>query len=96
MVTRGEAGMVGVTRRQVVAVPGIATSVIDTVGAGDTVGAVLAEGIIAHGLEGLCADRLRDVLERAARAAAITCSRAGANPPRAAELNPGRSTFAAR
>ena len=96
VVTRGEAGMVGVTRRQVVAVPGIATSVIDTVGAGDTVGAVLAEGIIAHGLEGLCADRLRDVLERAARAAAITCSRAGANPPRAAELNPGRSTFAAR
>jgi sugar/nucleoside kinase (ribokinase family) len=86
VITRGAAGLVGVTEDKVVEVPGVATTVIDTVGAGDTVGAVLVEGIVAHGLAGLCGGRLPDVLERAAHAAAITCSRAGAQPPCAAEL----------
>lgn len=86
VITRGGQGIVGVTRERVVEVPAVAATVIDTVGAGDTVGAVLVEGIIAHGLAGLCGERLPHVLERAARAAAITCSRPGAQPPRAAEL----------
>ena len=87
VITRGAAGLVAVTPDRVVEVPAVATTVIDTVGAGDTVGAVLVEGIIAHGLAGLCDGRLTDVLARAARAAAITCSRAGAQPPCAAELS---------
>jgi len=86
VITRGAAGIVGVTRGRVVEVPGVATTVVDTVGAGDTVGAVLVEGIIAHGLPRMCDVRLHDTLERAARAAAITCSRAGARPPWRDEL----------
>ena len=86
VITRGAAGLVGVTQEQVIEVPGVAVNVIDTVGAGDTVGAVLVEAIIAHGLPGLCGDHLPDVLGRAAHAAAITCSRAGAHPPYASEI----------
>jgi fructokinase len=86
VVTRGEHGLLGITRERVVEVAGVPTTVIDTVGAGDTVGAVLVEAVIVHGLEQLCEDRLEGVLSRAAEAAAITCSRAGADPPWAAEL----------
>jgi len=86
VVTRGEHGLLGITRERVVEVAGVPTTVIDTVGAGDTVGAVLVEAVIVHGLEQLCEDRLGGVLSRAAEAAAISCSRAGADPPWAAEL----------
>lgn len=91
VVTRGAAGIVGLTRDGVVEVPAVATTVIDTVGAGDTVGAVLVEAIIAHGLRGLRGPRLQDTLARAAHAAAITCSRAGAQPPWRDELPPAGS-----
>ena len=59
---------------------------VDTIGAGDTVGAIVVEAIVEHGLEALESERLTLVLERAAKAAAITCSRAGAKPPTRDEL----------
>ena len=68
-------------------VPAAPVTVVDTVGAGDTIGAVLVEGLLEYGLSGLNGGNLSTVLERAARAAAITCSRAGANPPWKAELD---------
>jgi len=65
--------------------------VIDTVGAGDTFQAALLARLLRGSdpqaaLAGLEADGLAAILGYAARAAAITCSRRGADLPRAAEL----------
>ena len=84
VVTKGGDGLVGYMRDVEVAVPGISVSVVDTVGAGDTVGAVLVEGLAKYGE--LNVENLEIVLSRAAVAAAITCTRAGAKPPTLAEL----------
>ena len=86
VITRGENGLVGVTSESLVEVPGVSVDVVDTIGAGDTVGAIVVEAIVEHGLEALESERLTLVLERAAKAAAITCSRAGAKPPTRDEL----------
>ena len=74
------------TVEQRVEVPGVKVDVVDTVGAGDTVGAIVVEAMLAHGLVELRGDLLRSVLTRAAAAAAITCSRKGAQPPFKHEL----------
>jgi fructokinase len=86
VITKGENGIVGVTANQEVSIPGVKVKVIDTVGAGDTVGAVLVEALVEFGLEKLTSELLSHTLHRAALAAAITCSRAGANPPTKVEL----------
>jgi fructokinase len=86
VVTRGANGLVGYTAEGRVEVPGVKVDVVDTVGAGDTVGAIVVEAMLAHGLVELRGDLLRGVLTRAAAAAAITCSRKGAQPPYKHEL----------
>jgi fructokinase len=86
VVTRGADGLVGYTADGRVEVPGVKVEVVDTVGAGDTVGAIVVEAMLAHGLIELRGDLLRSVLTRAAAAAAITCSRKGAQPPYKHEL----------
>jgi fructokinase len=86
VVTHGASGMTGYTNSGSVSVPGVKVQVVDTVGAGDTVGAVIVEGLIRNGNSALMGDKLFEVLSRAAKAAAITCSRVGANPPILAEL----------
>jgi len=88
VVTRGADGMEGTTSEGLVSVPGVKVDVVDTVGAGDIVGAILVEGLLRYGFDDLKGRYLFTVLTRAARAAAITCSRAGANPPSAKELDP--------
>jgi fructokinase len=87
VVTLGDVGIVAITKGEKVAVDAVKTKVVDTVGAGDTVGAILVEAIVKHGLEKLTGQLLTDTLNRAAAAAAITISRAGANPPTQAELD---------
>ncbi|MFG2529635.1 carbohydrate kinase [Streptomyces sp. NPDC048516] len=73
-------------------VPGERVTVVDTIGAGDTVNAALLHRLDAHGALSYAAvaalgdDDWRDILRFAARAAAVTCSRAGAEPPFATEL----------
>ena len=58
----------------------------DTVGAGDTVGAIIVEAMIEKGVLALTGDVLRATLHRATVAAGITCSRQGAQPPYKHEL----------
>ena len=86
VVTHGAEGMTGYTASGSVSVPGVKVQVVDTVGAGDTVGAVIVEGLLENGITSLVGEKLFEVLSRAAKAAAITCSRVGANPPKRAEL----------
>ena len=86
VVTRGADGLVGFTASGVVEVPGVKVEVADTVGAGDTVGAIVVEAMIEKGILNLTGDTLKAVLHRAAVAAGITCSRKGAQPPYKHEL----------
>ena len=86
VVTRGAHGLIGFTEHGMEEVDGAKISVVDTVGAGDTVGAIVVEGVIAHSVAGLQGYVLNEVLHKAAIAAGITCSRAGAQPPYKHEL----------
>jgi len=86
VVTRGAHGIIGYTDHGFEEVESAKVTVVDTVGAGDTVGAILVEGIIKHSVDGLQGQVLNAVLHRAAIAAGITVSRAGAQPPRLHEL----------
>jgi fructokinase len=86
VVTRGANGLVGFTADGRLEVPGVKVDVVDTVGAGDTVGAIVVEAMVTHGLIELRGDLLQRVLTRAAAAAVITCSRQGAQPPYKHEL----------
>jgi len=86
VVTLGSEGIAAFTQAGEVRVPGFKVEVSDTVGAGDTVGAIIVEGIIEHGIAQLRGELLKKVLTRAAKAASITVSRPGANPPTHDEL----------
>ncbi len=86
VITRGAHGLIGYTEHGIEEVDAVKTVVVDTVGAGDTVGAIVVEGVIKHSVAGLVGHTLNAVLHKAAVAAAITCSRAGAQPPRTHEL----------
>ena len=86
VVTRGSQGIIGFTSEGPVEVEGAKITVADTVGAGDTVGAIIVEAMIEKGVLALTGDVLRATLHRAAVAAGITCSRKGAQPPYKHEL----------
>jgi len=86
VVTYGNKGLAGYGVGEMVNVDAVKVKVVDTVGAGDTVGAILVEAIVKDGLDSLTGSRLETMLKRAAKAAAITVSRVGANPPTSEEL----------
>jgi fructokinase len=86
VVTYGDKGLTGYRKGEVVSVEAVQVKVVDTVGAGDTVGAILVEAVVKDGLDNLTGVRLETMLKRAAKAAAITVSRVGANPPTSEEL----------
>ena len=86
VITRGSDGLIGFSSAGSVEVPGVKIEVADTVGAGDTVGAILVEAMVERGLENLTGEVLKATLHRAAVAAGITCSRKGAQPPYKHEL----------
>ncbi len=87
ILTRGADGATAITAKHAVSVPGIAAKLVDTVGAGDTFTAGFlarldALGLLTkHAIAKLDREQLTDVLTFATKAAAVTVSRAGANPP---------------
>lgn len=86
VVTRGGDGAIGrAGDGSVVEVSGVAVEVADTIGAGDSFMASLIASAVEQGVPVDAAD-LERALTRAARAAAITVSRPGADPPTRAEL----------
>ena len=86
VVTYGDKGLAGYRQGEKVSIEAVKVLVVDTVGAGDTVGAILVEAIVKDGLNTLSGMRLEMMLKRAAKAAAITVSRSGANPPTLKEI----------
>jgi len=92
VVTNGADGAMGFTERGRVVAPGERVQVVDTVGAGDSFQAALLSALdelgqaSRAGLEGLDAETLGRCLAFAGRAAAITCTRRGADLPRRGEL----------
>ncbi|MBB3221190.1 carbohydrate kinase family protein [Pseudoduganella umbonata] len=95
IVTRGGDGVLAATATLApFDLPAVEVAVVDTVGAGDTFQAALLAYLARHGLlnratlAGMEVRTLRAALDFAARAAAITCSRRGADMPRLAEVDP--------
>ena len=86
VVTLGVKGITAYRKNEQISVDAVKVVVVDTVGAGDTVGAVLVEAIVKNGLDKLTGEVLKTMLNRATKAAAITVSRRGANPPTLKEI----------
>jgi fructokinase len=92
IITKGADGADGYTKDFKVSVPGVKAEVVDTVGAGDTFDAGVLASLKRNDLltkekvASLSEEAVRDALSLAAKAAAVTVSRAGANPPWAKEI----------
>lgn len=92
VVTRGAEGATGYTRRHTISAVPNRVTVVDTVGAGDTFNAGLLASLHDQGaltkdrLDVLTENEIRAALDLGNQAAAVTVSRAGANPPWRHEL----------
>ncbi|CCQ17730.1 PfkB domain protein [Rhodococcus sp. AW25M09] len=95
VMTRGGDGLSVFIAEGETSVPGVAVDVVDTIGAGDTVhGALLSflqkESIItSNAVKEMSKQDWQQALAFAAKAAAITVSRPGADPPWASEASRG-------
>jgi len=92
IISLGGDGAYGSIRGAGVRVPTAPTTLVDTVGAGDSFHGGLLHHLAGAGelggrLESLDLDGLTEALRFAARVAAITCSRPGADPPWGSELD---------
>ncbi|MEW9920123.1 carbohydrate kinase [Marimonas sp. MJW-29] len=94
VVTEGAKGATAYLQDTSISVPAPKAKVVDTVGAGDTFNAGFLAGLREQGclakkaLAEAPADAIRRALTLGARVAAVTVSRAGANPPWASEIEP--------
>ncbi|MGH3423846.1 MAG: carbohydrate kinase family protein [Nocardioidaceae bacterium] len=87
--TLGDAGSMLASAGAVVRVPAVRTTVVDTIGAGDSYMAALLAGLAHQGWLSRATyteEELSWLGEAAGAAAALTCSRAGADPPYLREL----------
>ncbi|MET9675805.1 carbohydrate kinase [Streptomyces sp. NPDC006482] len=99
LVTRGADGSLAVTRHHTVTAGVPPVPVVDTVGAGDSFMSAVLDTLAGRdrsALGRLSADELAGLLARAGAAAAVTVSRAGAQPPDRAELDAIRQEFGLR
>jgi fructokinase len=88
-ITLGGDGAVVANAQDVATIPAPSTEVVDTIGAGDSFMAAVLAWCAAYDWPAaieLDGTELIDLGRYAAAAAAITCSRPGADPPRSAEL----------
>ena len=91
-ITEGAKGVTAYTADGAFFVPATKVKVVDTVGAGDTFNAGLLTGLNERGLldkaalRNVSSDDLTAAMTLGAKAAAVTVSRAGANPPTRDEL----------
>jgi fructokinase len=94
-ITRGDEGAYLASGNRRVSIPALRTRVVDTVGAGDSFMAALIWALAFDGDGwdggGISADRLEVLGNAAARAAAITVSRQGANLPHLSDLQVDRA-----
>lgn len=87
VITQGGSGPIGYAVGVRVAAPAPRIAVTDTVGAGDSFMAAMLAWCDEHrmlgrqAIAGFTASQVEGLLQFAARAAAITCTRVGANPP---------------
>lgn len=92
VITKGAHGADAYAAHATVSVPGVKIDVVDTVGAGDTVNAGILASLDQQGLltkdavAKLDEDQIHTAVALGVRAAAVTVSRAGANPPWATEM----------
>lgn len=92
IVTRGENGAEAYSAHGRTVVRGRQITVVDTVGAGDTFQAGLIAGLAERGiwgrkdLEAMTEEEISSLVDFAGEAAAITCTRRGADLPRRSEL----------
>ncbi|MGW5778690.1 carbohydrate kinase family protein [Streptomyces sp. NPDC003863] len=99
LITRGAAGSILFTGRETITAEAPPVTVVDTVGAGDSFMSAVLDVLGRRGREtlaGLGAHDLVRMLCRATAAAAVTVSRAGAQPPDRAELDAAEERFTLR
>jgi fructokinase len=97
--TRGAAGARISTRQSTVEIPAPRVEVADTIGAGDSFMAALISALLAMDVRNMAIQQLEHVARLSVMAAALTCTRPGAQPPTLLELidalpgraNPGRA-----
>jgi fructokinase len=93
VLTFGAEGSLALTNTLLASAPAAATEVSDTIGAGDSFhGGFIAwlqhhDHLSRAGIDELTQEDLRQALIYAATVSGITCSRPGADPPRAAEVD---------
>jgi fructokinase len=101
VITRGADGPLALANGTLLARPSFPIDLVDTVGAGDAFTSGLLDALVRKGfstprkLVELAGDALAEVLDEGSLVAAITCSRAGANPPTRTELTSAQSRLAA-
>lgn len=86
VVTRGGDGATWVAEEHTVEVASLPVEVADTIGAGDTFGAAVIDALWDRSPAELSTGDIEAVLAHAARAAAVTVSRPGADPPYRREI----------